>query len=163
MIYKFIINGRGGSGKDTFIDIFSQNTELNVYNTSSIDPVKKIAKKFGWNGEKTSKDRKFLADLKLASIEYNDGPKTHVINEIMKTEDYEYLFIHIREPNEIKKIVDLFPDVYTILINKDIDELGNNADDSVYDYQYDIIIDNNDSIEDLEESVKIFMKEIDAG
>lgn len=53
-----IINGTGGSGKDTFVDFCSKYG--NVMNFSSIDKVKEIASLIGWNGKKAEKDCKFL-------------------------------------------------------------------------------------------------------
>ena len=57
-----VINGTGGSGKDTFVEYVSKYAK--VYNFSSVDKVKEIAKLIGWTGTKTDKDRKFLSDLK---------------------------------------------------------------------------------------------------
>ena len=53
--YIVIINGTGGSGKDTFVSFVSKYNK--VYNFSSIDKVKEIAKEVGWDGGKTEKDR----------------------------------------------------------------------------------------------------------
>lgn len=72
----FVINGSGGVGKDTFVELVS--VELNdklkrfhtVVNFSSVDKVKEIAREIGWDGRKTEKDRKFLSDLKSLTI-YN--------------------------------------------------------------------------------------------
>ena len=50
-----VINGTGGSGKDTFISKVSKYAK--IYNFSSIDKVKEIATLVGWNGTKTEKDR----------------------------------------------------------------------------------------------------------
>ena len=54
----FIINGSGGVGKDTFVELVS--VELNdilkkfhtVINFSSVDKVKEIARKIGCSGKK---------------------------------------------------------------------------------------------------------------
>lgn len=62
----FIINGSGGVGKDTFVELVS--TELNdrlkkfhtVLNFSSVDKVKEIAKEIGWDGKKNRKKQKVL-------------------------------------------------------------------------------------------------------
>ena len=60
----FIINGSGGCGKDTFVELFSKHYGPDkVWNYSSVDKVKRIAKEIGWTGAKTEKDRKFLSDL----------------------------------------------------------------------------------------------------
>ena len=56
-----IINGTGGSGKDTFVEFCSKYA--NVFNFSSIDKVKEIAKIIGWTGSKSEKDRNAREDL----------------------------------------------------------------------------------------------------
>ena len=86
MIKVFIINGQGGAGKNTFVD-FIYDFEEYVYEMSSIDPIKEIAKKFCWNQAKTEKDRKFLSDLKNLSIEYNNFPFTYCLNKIYKIQN----------------------------------------------------------------------------
>ena len=56
-----IINGTGGSGKDTFVEFCSEFK--NVMNISSVDKVKEAASILvGWNGEKDEKSMKLLVD-----------------------------------------------------------------------------------------------------
>ena len=100
-----IINGTGGCGKDTFVSFVSKYKR--VYNFSSIDKVKEIAKLIGWDGGKTDKDRKFLSDLKKLTTEYNDMAFNSIKDaiNIFKNSDDEIMFIHIREPEEIKRAV----------------------------------------------------------
>jgi adenylate kinase family enzyme len=45
-----VINGGGGAGKDTLCDMAAKH--FDVVNVSSIDPIKRIARENGWNGEK---------------------------------------------------------------------------------------------------------------
>ena len=103
-----VINGTGGCGKNTFIKLISKYKK--VYNFSSIDKVKEIARIIGWDGTKDEKSRKFLSDLKNLTKEYNDMPYncTKEAIEEFKNSDCEIMFIHIREPEEIKRIVDTF-------------------------------------------------------
>ena len=123
----FIINGSGGVGKDTFVGLVS--TQLNdmlkkfhtVINFSSVDKVKEIAKEIGWDGKKTEKNRKFLSDLKILTSEYCDMPFESMkskVTEFMKDEESKFLFLHIREPEEIDRIVKEFG-AKTILIIRD--------------------------------------------
>ena len=65
-----VINGAGGVGKDTLCDLAAKH--FKVYNVSSITPIKEIAALCGWDGSKDDRSRKFLADLKQISVEYND-------------------------------------------------------------------------------------------
>ena len=113
----FIINGSGGVGKDTFVDLVS--VELNdklkhfhtVINYSSVDKVKEIARKIGWDGKKSEKDRKFLSDLKILTSSYCDMPFESMKNkmiEFLGDEESKLLFLHIREPEEIERAVKAF-------------------------------------------------------
>ena len=64
MIEIIIINGTGGVGKDTFVELCKEYAlklpyMVNIYNYSTITPIKQIAYGIGWAGTKTEKDRKF--------------------------------------------------------------------------------------------------------
>ena len=94
----FIINGSGGVGKDTFVELFTKHYgEEKVWNYSSVDKVKRIAKEIGWTGTKTEKDRKFLSDLKLLTTEYNDMPMEDLKEKVkeFRSSQAEMLFLHI--------------------------------------------------------------------
>lgn len=151
-----IINGYGGSGKDTFVNLVSKYNK--VYNISSVDKIKEIAKLMGWNEEKDEKSRKFLSDLKKLSTDYNDMPFINIRNAVndFYESDKEIMFIHIREPEEIERAAKEF-DAKTLFIKRDdIDKITSNyADASVENYNYDYIIDNT-TLEDLEKKAKDF-------
>ena len=154
----FIINGSGGSGKDTFVSLVRECMEerLNqnnlVDNFSSVDKVKEIAKIIGWDGKKTEKDRKFLSDLKLLCTEYNNMPFKSMQEKVeeFKNDDAEFLFLHIREPEEIEKAKKAFNAETILIIRDNIEQITSNmADKNVRDYNYDIVIYNNDTLEEL--------------
>lgn len=164
----FIINGSGGTGKDTFIKIleeilyedivWSRDQNL-VVNFSSVDKVKEIARIIGWNGEKTERNRKFLSELKQLCIDYNDMPFNSIkekANEFLHSNSI-FLFLHIREPKEIEKAKQSFK-AKTMLIKRDVIEhiISNESDKNVYDYEYDIVIDNNGTLENLETKAEHF-------
>jgi len=152
----FVINGRGGTGKDTFIEYVEDYFwDYKITNVSSIDPIKEIARNNGWDGVKNKKSRKMLSDLKKVFIEYNNLP-TMYLSKYMFNEGI--VFLHIREPEEIEKIIKINPFIRTLLIDRDIDMLGNDADDLVYDYQYDFIIDNNGTLNDLKDAAVTLYK-----
>ena len=77
-----IINGKGTSGKDTFVNIV--NKYVPTENYSSIDLIRKVATQLGYNGGKTIKDRKFLSDMKVLATEYNDAPYNDIIDRVLK-------------------------------------------------------------------------------
>jgi hypothetical protein len=161
-----IINGKGSSGKDTVCSIVGE-----VYKASSVSeitPIKEIAKLGGWNGEKDMKARRMLADLKQVFVEYNDLPFRYAMRQIeeFKGNGDNFLFIHIREPQEIDKVVknaDL--PVFTLLIVRTDDErikqaYGNDADDNVDNYEYSFrYVGNNKNVEELKVSFMAFFRE----
>lgn len=149
----FIINGKGGSGKTKFENMILQianSHKKNVLIGSTIDWIKILAKNFGYNGEKTLKDRKMLCDFKDLLTKYNDSPYQHIC-QIIKDAwvDSLAIFIDCREPQEIQRFVNDW-NAKTILIKRNtIDFYGNTADDNVNNYKYDIIIDNNMGLDEL--------------
>lgn len=150
----FVINGAGGCGKDTLIDILSQ--KYKVRNVSSITPIKELAKMIGWDGVKTDNARKFLYDLKRIVSEFNDYPTQYVLKEYREflTSDEEIMFIHIRESENIKRFVDLTErKVKTLLITprKELQDkiYGSPADDDVYDYNYDYTFANDKPLDQI--------------
>lgn len=155
-----IINGTGGSGKDTFVEFCSKYT--NVMNFSSIDKVKEVAKVIGWTGSKTDKDRKFLSDLKKLTTEYNDMAFNSIKDAVTIFKDNEdnLLFIHIREPEEIERAKNAF-DAKTLLIKRiGLENISTNySDASVDNYSYDYII-KNTTLEELDENAKKFVKKL---
>lgn len=155
-----VINGTGGCGKDTFVSFCSKY--CNVYNFSSIDKIREIAKMMGYDGGKTEKDRKFLADLKVLAKEYNDLPYNCIKDAINIFNDNEsdMMFIHTREPEEIGRIVKEF-NALSVLIKRKNYELitSNSSDANVENYDYDYIFEN-DTLEKLEEDAKKFVEEI---
>lgn len=166
----FIINGSGGVGKDTFVEFVS--IELNdilkrfhtVINFSSVDRVKEIAREIGWSGKKTEKDRKFLSDLKLLTSEYCDMPfisMKNKVNEFMKDDESKFLFLHIRESKEIARAVKEFKAKTVLVVRNTVKHITSNmADENVFNYNYDFIIDNSGSKEELNNKAKKFVQEV---
>ena len=137
-----VINGAGGVGKDTLCDLASLH--FKVYNVSSITPIKEIAAQCGWNGAKDDKSRRFLSDLKLLCVEYNDYPTLWALErykEFLNSES-DVMFLHVREPEEIKKFVVATENkAKTLLVRGGArtrkDAYGNSSDDGVENYSYD--------------------------
>lgn len=157
-----IINGSGGVGKDTFCDFCKEFT--GVKNISSVDKVKEAAKVLvGWNGEKDEKTRKFLADLKQLSIDYNDYPLTYIkeqVEEFKNNLDQNVMFIHIREAKEIEKVRKAIGAKTLLITNDRVMKISSNTSDSdVENYEYDYYIKNNGTLEDLKERARIFVVE----
>ena len=157
-----IINGQGGVGKDTICDIVKKHYGVKI--VSSIDMIKAIAIYGGWDKQKDLKGRKLLSDLKLAFSEYNDLPfkqMTHEIKIFKNFRNEQILFIHVREPEEIKKLVSEYQEIKTLLITRGESQLnfGNMADDNVENYDYDFVFENNGELENLENDFMCFFKD----
>ena len=156
----FIINGRPRSGKDTFVNFCLE--ELGAFGKliSTVDFVKKIAIKCGWDGTKDSKNRKFLSDLKDLLTNWGDIPYTKTLQEIKlfyydleyyDVEDSGVVFIMSREPEEISRFEKELG-AKSILIRRnavEFNEQSNHADSEVLNHKYHYIIDNNDTLEEL--------------
>lgn len=154
-----IINGKGGCGKDSLItEAQNGNPDYKIENVSAIDPIKRIMREFTpWDGKtKTAKDRAFMHDLKMLCVRYCDLPAQYLINCYYKAKERgtDLIFMHIREPEEIQKMVKCMRmpanPVFTILIKRsatDNQVFGNHADDDVEDYDYDKMFVNDESLE----------------
>lgn len=153
-----IINGRGGSGKDTVCEIVKNHYKTMVI--SAVDDVKKAAWCIGWDGGKELKDRAFLSALKDLCSQYYDFPFKQAVKmyEFFVRTHYDVLFIHIREPNEIERMrqyikADGRTSVCTLLVTSERTEgiYGNHADDDVDGYDYDYVFHNDCPLEQLDE------------
>ena len=163
-----IINGAGGVGKDTLCDLAAKH--FKVKNISSITPIKEIATLCGWTGKKDDKSRKFLADLKQLTVEYNDYPTRWAEERYREflSSDEEIMFVHIREPLEIEKFVRATGgEAKTLLVrggarmSKTV--YGNAADDSVENYDYDYYFMNDKSIAEAEVGFVEFLRGVVSG
>lgn len=168
-----VINGRGGSGKDTVCEIVNKLTFGKTAVVSTNEIVKKLATRMkmvahdvcGWDGEKDSKGRRLLSDLQDAWTRYDNGPLVWATS-IVKSyadDDMSIVFVHSREPHNIAWLKDALNeyDVITMLISRPgVVEHGNHADDEVECYSYDYYLDNDGTLEDLEKKVEVFMKKM---
>lgn len=168
MIY--IVNGAPGCGKTTFEALCEKHVRFGAVDIySTIDFVKEVAKFCGWNGDKTPENRKFLSDLKRLLTEWNNVPYKDTVNFVNSSirmfhehdyRDNEYaIFLDCREPEEITKLK-VALGAKTVLIRRESSEqasTSNNSDRDVLEYQYDVIINNNGSLEKLETEVLNFL------
>lgn len=156
-----IVNGYPGSGKDTFIDYCMCHVEpiKKCMKVSSIDAIKEAASCLGWNGNKTEKDRDFLAALKKLSIEYNNFPTVN-LEQIIQCFNADFFFTIIREPEEIDKLVSIFPYAITVFVSRINHDTNytNTSDGLVTNYNYNVKINNNGDLNGLKEASIQFME-----
>ncbi len=169
--YILIINGYPLSGKGLFTQKLSKISHLPLFEYSSIDYIKEVAKnQFRWDGRKTPKGRRLLAKLKDISIEYNNLPFKKIISKeevISEVKDHFIYCIDVREPKEIQKLINFYSkklySVYTICIRRNSVEKkiqSNSADSGVHDFIYNHYIENNGTIDEFEEKIKSFYEGI---
>ena len=160
-----VINGVGGVGKDTLCDLAAKH--FKVYNVSSITPIKEIASLCGWNGAKDDKSRKFLSDLKLLCVEYNDYPTkwaTERYEQFLLSEN-DIMFLHVREPEEIAKFVSATNNEARTLLIRGGSRMtkmnyGNVSDDGVENYSYDYYFVNEKGLDEAEKDFCALLSQI---
>lgn len=152
----FILNGAPTAGKDTFaefmIDKFKEYG-LSAYISSSIDSVKQAALYLGWDGKKNEHGRNALSALKDFATLWWDGPYREMCDHIDDINEDEVIIFTIREPNEIDRMVQKYPDIITIFVDRyNVINHTNHADKNVSLYNYVWYIENNSTLNDLKES-----------
>lgn len=168
MVKVVVVNGRPGSGKTTFETKcqelssansafwFDESKRTAVDIISTVDFVKQIATKCGWDGTKTPENRKFLSDLKDLLTQWNDVPYQKILDHIAYIQEfgraYDWiLFVDCREPEEIQKLKERL-NATTVLVRRlgdETSETSNHADANVFNYKYDYIVRNYGNIDDL--------------
>lgn len=83
------------------------------------------------------------------------------VEHFMTSSNAALLFLHIREPEEIEKVRKTF-EAKTILVKRDSIKqiISNMADKNVFKYQYDIVIKNNGSLDDLKKKSIEFINDL---
>ena len=157
------INGAPGSGKTTFENMIKARMGAYYRSRSTIDRVKEIAAECGWDGTKTLENRKFLSDLKDLLTSYNDGPMQDIKRciddfeeelRLYHVEGQPHIFVSdVREPAGLQRFKDEY-DAITILIRRaaaEEVETSNHADAEVLHFDYDYIINNNSTLDTLQQ------------
>ena len=175
MVKIVICNGFPGAGKSEFqrqctaqcnlfhrTRGFSEEKDLWIDSTSTVDFVKEVATICGWDGTKTLENRKFLSDLKDLLTKWDNVPYRMIVNRantLPESTDW-IMFVDCREPEEIQKLKEGL-NATTLLIRRPGDdkvETSNHADANVLNYNYDLTIENNSDIMDLAKKAKDFIE-----
>ena len=164
----YITSGVGRSGKDTFCEFISKY--IPTYKYSIVDLPKEAAKILGWDGGKTEKDRRFLSDIMDLSTDYNDAPFKDVLSLVTDFknnkdfDEYDVLIIDMRDPKDIARAVETFGAGTILIRNPNVRKIeSNHADRDVENYEYDYIIENDGTLEQLEKVAKLFICDVICG
>lgn len=180
-----IINGKPQSGKDTFCKYAQgycdDDESANTLIISSVDPLKEMLTQLGWDGTKTDKIRDMLMDMKQLWVQNQDGPTMFLFNNILEfhkacTGEDNIVFVHIREPEEIKKLVNALTgfesmgiDVISLLVIRkggedtpDQPAETRRSDDEalINNYEYDVTINNDEDLIKLQELAAEFVDKL---
>lgn len=162
-----IVNGVPQAGKDLFVSYCKQILGDRCLNISTVDFVKDIAYRCGWDGTKTPENRKFLSDLKQLLVDWNDVPYRMAVQAInifagqFQNTDNVVAFVHCREPKEIQKFKDRIG-ATTLLLRRPEAEAraqSNSSDSDVFNYNYDIELVNNGTLGDLRILAQSFIEQ----
>lgn len=161
-----VINGYPQAGKSTFVSM-CHDINKDVVELSVVDSVKKVATYAGWDGRKNERGRKFLAAIKQAMMEYDEGPRK-TIDRYILSHPGKICFINARNTEDIQYFVDKYNAV-TLYIALAPDAGGQvqyaNEEDAgacldSFDYEYTIW--NRKVSEEYKEQAKKFMKWLDS-
>lgn len=161
----YVQNSVGGSGKDTWASLL--NKYIPTYKYSIVDLPKEAAKVLGWDGGKTEKDRRFLSDIMDLSTEYNDAPFKDVLSVVTDFKnnkdfsEYEVFIIDMRDPKDIARAVETFGAKTILIRNPRVKKIEtNHADRDVENYEYDYIIENDGTLEQLDKMAYLFSEQV---
>lgn len=160
----FITNGSGGNGKDTFAEFLRKY--ISVFKYSSIDLVKEMYETIGIDrNSKDEKKRKLYSDTKDMLTKYDDIPFKDIESIVADFKnnliESEVLLIDIREPEEIARAVEAFGAETILIDNPNVKKIdSNHADANVKNYEYDYIIENDGTLEQLNKMAYLFCEQI---
>lgn len=164
-----LLSGHARAGKDTVANILEKNYSAQVF--AFADSIKDIARKMGWDGKKDERGRKLLQTLGTeVGRAYNENVWVNMCIAEMKDylalynfTGFPKLFVvsDCRFPNEITRVKEEFPDVFTVRIHRDTEEhMGHSSETSLDGFTFDYHINNNGTLEELEKAVEKVMNNI---
>ncbi len=159
----YVLNGVGTAGKGEFASLIGKY--IPTFKYSIIDLPKGAATILGWDGGKTEKDRKFLSDIVDLASAYNDAPFKDVMSIVADCKNNliedDVLVIDMRDPKDIARAVETFGAETILVRNPRVQKIeSNHADADVENYEYDYIIENDGTLEQLETVAKLFVRDI---
>lgn len=168
-----LIGGKARAGKDTTADyIIKKIGNDKVCRIQVGQYIKYYAEKyFGWDGKEETKPRALLQELGTEVIRNKIDPDFHIDRLIQDFKVLSYFYdtfivSDVRFPVEIEKVKSTFDDVVSIKVLRDTEILtskqkSHSTETALDNYNnFDYIIDNNGTLEELEGKVNNLLKEI---
>ena len=167
MIKIVILNGNPAAGKNTFAEIIEGFYPV-IDHISYVDFTRNMLDKMrvDYSG-KTAKDRQLIEAVNDALEKHSDIPFIDICSftdKAKKTHNDGILFVDIRKPENIQRFCKEFPETVTVFV-EDGKPISNVtfSDSVVRNMDYDYIINNTGSVDDLKEKARQFVKEITKG
>lgn len=180
--HVIIINGCATAGKDEFVQCAMEaceDTDYNVYNTSSVGRIENMLEHLGWDGSKTDEVRDLIAQMKQFWVANQNGPLNEFLDIVTDIHnqtadgDVNFIFHHVREPQEIDKYRSVFENMdiigihfHTLLVKRfGVGSTATNQsdnEDNINRYDYDKII-TNTSIKELHEQAGRYISDLSNG
>jgi len=131
------VTGYAGAGKDTFIDylinLLKEGRGIYSEKFSIIDPVKSIAKQFGYLEENKNDWRDFLAGLKVLldnKLDFSHQKIKEKYEQMINYFNFSYLFIICRSKEDVLRIKKDYKSVVVLYISKnEVEDLFTNDAD----------------------------------
>lgn len=166
MLKFILINGKAMSGKDTFAKYLSEYLlvmEKQPFIFHNATYVKLVAEKiFGWDKVKDNKGRKLLIDISNTGYDYDkyfwEKKTEEILINKFNTKNVYVIIPDFRYKNTYEYFKNKYK-VLTIRIDRDFDnnlsnELKNDKSEKLIDIDFDFIIKNNESLDNLREQAK---------
>ncbi len=160
----YIINGVGGSGKDTFIKYIDEGIkDKRVVNISTVDRLREVSTIIGYDeNRKDTNDRYFLSEFKKLAVKCYNHSFAYIKEQydlFMADDTASILFIHSREIDEISNFISEFNAKTIIVLNNAVRPiLTNTSDAQVFNMEYDFYIYNNTTLDDLRTEANEFIE-----
>lgn len=185
-IKTFVINGKPGAGKDTFIDLVEEYVrrdirnkgKVSVVSVSTVDLMKRALVLLGWDGTtKSPQIRRALSNMKDFATQLYDTPYQYVndVFDKIRLEQEELfrqhgsrgyttlLFVHSREPEEIERFEKNLNAKSILIVRrglKEIDGIKNHADENVENHNYNFVVHNDGTLNNLRKLAEQFAEAI---
>lgn len=173
----YLICGKARSGKhevNNFISNYLEECDHKVCSIQLMRTLKGYLKDyFDWDGKEETKPRELLQKFGTEIIrEKLNKPLFHIDRltediEILSTYFDTFIIDDVRFPLEIKELTKRFKDVVVINVKRDNNELTieqkkHITETALDNYnEYDYVIDNNSSLDDLKKKVEIIVREVE--
>lgn len=171
-----LISGKAGHGKDTVGDYLTEKLDAQgkkVLVCHFGDAVKHVCTKFfGWDGRKTPEGRKLTQHVATDTTraKYPNFWADFIVKllDVFYDEWDVVLIPDLRFTNEVTLMQNWFPDVTTLRVNRpgfvreefNEDTLKHVSENQLDDYNFDYVIDNNSTLDDLYKKVDSFIEAV---